>query len=382
MLPLHKSLSFTCIYLATAAFFSPSSAPARASEPAQTPVFTSGQHGYHTYRIPALVVARSGALLAFCEGRKHSGSDSGDIDLLLKRSLDGGKTWSQSQIIWDDGANTCGNPCPVVDAASGTVWLLMTHGLGSDTEAQIIAGKSRGTRSVWITSSHDDGLTWARPVEITKDVKKADWTWYATGPGVGIQTRSGRLIVPCNNQVAGSRTQQSHVIFSDDGGSTWKLGGVVGPKCNESQIVELSDGALMLNIRSYRGHNRRLTCISKDGGETWSSLVESEALIEPVCQASIIRYPGPHNGLLFANPASKKREKLTIRLSRDDGNTWPIARVLHDGPAAYSCLAVLPYGTIGCLYERGEKQAYETITFARFSMDWLNTGNAHPGQRR
>ncbi len=224
----------------------------------------------------------------------------------------------------------------------------------------------QGTRTVWATRSDDDGVTWAKPVEITRDVKKPDWTWYATGPGVGVQLQSGRLVVPCNNQVAGTKTRQAHVILSDDGGKSWRLGGVVGPKCNESQVVELADGSLMLNMRSYRRTNRRLVAISKDGGETFAEPNEDPELIEPVCQGSVVRHPSA--GILFSNPASKKRERMTVRLSRDEGKTWPLSRVLHAGPSAYSCLAVLPKGTIACLYERGDKNAYETITFARLTL--------------
>ena len=342
-----------------------------AEEPTQAPVFVAGEGGYHTYRIPALIVSPKGTLLAFCEGRKKGRGDAGDIDLLLRRSFDGGKTWRPVQVIWDDADNTCGNPCPVVDAATGTIWLLLTHNLGTDTEAMIVEGKSKGTRTVWVTHSSDNGATWARPVEITRDVKPKDWTWYATGPGVGIQTKSGRLVVPCDNKVAGTKARQSHVIYSDDHGKSWKLGGVVGPDCNESQVVELADGTLMLNMRSYQANNRRLVARSKDGGLTWSKPVEDPALIEPVCQASILRYPGEKGAILFSNPASTRREKMTVRLSRDEGQTWPIARELHAGPAAYSCLAVLPDGTVACLYERGEKNPYETITLARFSFNWL-----------
>ena len=190
----------------------------------QTPIFVSGQEGYHTYRIPSLIATRKGALLAFCEGRKSSSGDSGDIDLLLRRSPDGGKTWEKTRVVWDDGPNTCGNPCPVVDARTGTIWLLLTHNLGTDTERSIVNGTSKGTRTVWVTRSDDDGATWRRPVEITGAVKRHNWTWYATGPGIGIQLQSGRMVVPCDNMVAGTTGHQSHVILSDDGGKSWHSG--------------------------------------------------------------------------------------------------------------------------------------------------------------
>jgi sialidase-1 len=349
--------------------------PARAAEPVQTALFTAGEGGYHTYRIPALIVGPKGSVLAFCEGRKAGRGDAGDIDLVLKRSVDGGKTWGEMQVVWDDGPNTCGNPCPVVDARTGTIWLLLTHNLGKDTEKLLVSGKSTGTRTVWITKSTDDGATWDKPVEITKDVKKPHWSWYATGPGVGIQLKSGRLLIPCDSKSANGTVRESHLIYSDDGGKTWKIGGVVGPNCNECQAVELSDGSVMLNMRTYRGTNRRLVTVSKDGGETFSNPIEDETLVEPVCQASILRLPARERNekpaLLFSNPASTKREKLTIRLSLDDGKTWPHAKELHPGPAAYSCLTVLPNGEIACLYERGAKNPYETIMLARFTRGWV-----------
>lgn len=336
------------------------------ADPIQTPIFVAGQEGYHTYRIPSVIVTKKGTVLAFCEGRKTGRGDAGDIDLVLRRSTDGGKSWGQQQVVWDDAANTCGNPCPVVDAKTGTIWLLLTHNLGTDTEAMIVSGKSKNSRTVWVTRSDDDGATWAKPAEITKDVKKPGWTWYATGPGVGIQLKSGRLLIPCDSKSDGGKIRESHVISSDDSGRTWKLGGVVGPLCNESQAVELNDGSVMLNMRTYMGNNRRLVAISKDGGETFTKPVEDKELVEPVCQGSILRLPGDGGGLLFSNPASLKRENLTVRLSRDEGKTWTQSCVLHTGPAAYSCLTVLPNGEIGCLYERGEKTPYECIAFARF----------------
>ncbi|VTU00362.1 sialidase : Glycosyl hydrolase BNR repeat-containing protein OS=Niastella koreensis (strain DSM 17620 / KACC 11465 / GR20-10) GN=Niako_0563 PE=4 SV=1: BNR_2 [Gemmataceae bacterium] len=344
---------------------------AAAAEPEQAPVFVSGEGGYHTYRIPSAIVGPKGTLLAFCEARKSGQGDAGDIDLVLRRSTDGGKTWGKTQVVWDDAANTCGNPCPVVDAKTGTIHLLMTHNLGTDSESAIVSGKSKAGRTVWVSTSTDDGETWSKPAEITKGVTKPGWTWYATGPGVGIQLKSGRLLVPCDSKSEGGKVRESHVIYSDDGGKAWKLGGVAGPDCNESQAVELADGSVMLNMRTYAKNNRRFVSLSTDGGETFSKPVEDKALVEPVCQGSILRLPGDKGGVLFSNPASTKREKMTVRLSRDEGKTWAVAKELHAGPAAYSCLVVLPGGDVGLLYERGDKNPYQTITFARVPRAWL-----------
>ena len=131
-------------------------------------VFAGGQEGYHTFRIPSVIVTPQGTVLVFCEGRKNGAGDSGDVDLVLKRSRDCGRTWSKLQVAWNDGANACGNPCPVLDRQTGTIWLLLTHNLGADNESQIMAGTSIGTRTVWVSRSGDDGLTWSQPVEITK----------------------------------------------------------------------------------------------------------------------------------------------------------------------------------------------------------------------
>jgi len=338
-------------------------------------VYISGREGYHTYRIPSVLVTPKGTVLAFCEGRKQSRNDTGNIDLLVKRSEDGGRTFSAQQIVWDDGPNTCGNPCPVVDQKTGTIWLLMTHNLGEDSEGQIVARKSKGTRTVWVTHSTDDGRSWAKAVEITQQVKKPEWTWYATGPGCGIQLRSGRLLVPCDH-IADGGEWASHVIYSDDGGKTWRLGGAAPPKTNECEVVELADGRLMLNMRNYnRQHTCRAVAFSTDGGLTWSPVTYDPMLLEPICQASIRRYsladpnrPGSKNVILFSNPADPKdRKKMTLRLSYDEGKSWPVGKLLWAGPAAYSCLAVLPDGTVLCLYERGQKHAYERISLARIS---------------
>ncbi len=346
-------------------------------------VFRSGEAGYHTFRIPSAIVASNGTLLAFCEGRKQSRSDAGDIDLVLRRSSDGGRTWGPLELVWDDVNNTCGNPCPVLDKTTGELWLLLTWNRGDDTESRIIAQTSKDTRRVFVTRSADHGRTWDKPREITTRVKATNWTWYATGPGAGIQIEGGphrrRLVIPCDHIEAGTKLYFSHVIYSDDHGQTWKLGGSTPrPSVNECEVVELSDHRLLLNMRNYdRAQRTRQVAISRDGGLTWTDQRHAPALVEPICQASIRRYSWPESGrknlILFSNPASTERKQMTVRLSEDDAQSWLVAKELTPGPAAYSCLVVLPDGTIGCLHERGNRAPYETIVLDRFTLDWLGT---------
>jgi sialidase-1 len=331
----------------------------------QIEIFRAGEGGYHSYRIPALIVTPKGTLLAFCEGRKNSGSDAGDIDVLLRRSFDRGKTWSSVEKVADMGADTVGNPTPVVERKTGTIFLLLTGNPGTATERQITDAAPGAVRTVWITRSTDDGASWSPPVDITAQVKRPDWTWDATGPGNGIQLRSGRLVIPCDHN------GHSHVIYSDDRGKTWKIGGIAEDKTNESAVAELKDGSLLLNMRSYHGKHRRAIQRSRDGGLTWAPLAFDEALIEPVCQASLISIG--HRRLLFTNPAATTRTHLTVRLSKDDGATWSASRLLYEGPSAYSSLAKLRDGTIGLLYERGDRSPYERITFAKFDVYALLT---------
>jgi sialidase-1 len=217
--------------------------------PEQVDVFVAGGDGYHTLRIPSLLATPSGTVLAFCEGRKHGRGDSGDIDLVMRRSTDGGATWGPLRVVADGGPDTLGNPCPVADRETGTIWMLLTRNPGADTERQILAGTAKGTRTAWAMKSVDDGRTWSEPAEITAGVKAADWTWYATGPGVGIQLAGGRLLVPCDHYLAGSRAAGSHVIDSDDHGASWRRGGAIAGGVNECQVAELGDGTLLLNMR-------------------------------------------------------------------------------------------------------------------------------------
>ncbi len=349
---------------------------AEAGPEGQIDVFTSGAGGFHTYRIPALVVTPKGTLLAFSEGRRKGPGDAGDIDLVLRRSSDAGWTWGPVQVVWDDADNTCGNPCPVVDADTGTIWLPMTWNAGAVHEGRIRPGFGPDSRRVFVTSSSDDGRSWAAPREITAEVKKADWSWYATGPGAGIQIRHGshrgRLVIPCDHK---DPKYYSHVIYSDDHGKTWALGGTTPrDQVNECEVVELADGALMLNMRNYdKAKKARQVAVSRDGGATWEDQRFDAALVEPICQASIRRHSWPGaegpGAILFSNPASAQgRVRMTVRLSRDDGTTWPVSRLIHDGSSAYSCLAVLPDGSVGLLYER---EGYKAIAFARFTLAWL-----------
>jgi len=374
---LHAILPLLAIMCATLC----APASARADKIERTAVFESGREGYHAFRIPSVIVTPGGTLLALCEGRKSSLSDHGDIDLVCKTSVDAGRTWSPLRVVYEEGGDaktTIGNPCPVVDASTKTLWLPFC----------------RDNDRVFVTSSKDDGQTWSKPREITPDVKRPGWTWYATGPGIGIQltqgAHKGRLLIPCDHRetIDGQVVMLSHVFYSDDAGQSWTLGQSVGKHTDECQLAELSDGTVQINMRNYwertgkqpvKGGMRAIAH-SRDGGETWSPLTFDAALIEPVCQASLLRLPAANDdagGLLFSNPASKKdRRKLTVRLSRDDGKTWPVSRVLHEGPSAYSCLTVLPDRTVGCLFEAGEKTAYERIDFARFELSWLAEATA------
>jgi sialidase-1 len=351
--------------------------------PTHLTLWQAGQGGYASYRIPSLLALPGGVVLAFCEGRKRGVSDSGDIDLLMRRSIDGGVSWDAQRVIWDDAENTCGNPCPVFDDSTGTVVMLMTHNPGEISEAKIVQGE--GARTVWQTSSPDLGETWTTPTEITTQVKRPDWTWYATGPGVGIQLTqgayAGRLVIPCDHNTPGDPIGiYSHVVYSDDHGTTWTIGGVTDNGVNECQVIEKNGGDLLLNMRRGRGNTatNRLIADSSNGGIDWSELREDSALPEPECQASLIRVAPPvadkggTDRLLFSNPADPaERIRMTVRLSEDGGQTWQRGNMLHDGPSAYSCLTMLTPETAACLYESGKRNPYETIRLARFGLDWL-----------
>jgi len=327
-------------------------------------LFKSGEGGYYCYRIPALVVTTRGTVLAFCEARKHNCNDHGDIDLVMRRSRDGGRTWGKARVIADDGAHTVGNPCPVLDRKSGTIWLPFC----------------RDNKRVLLKKSTDDGQTWSQPIDITKDAMNPSWHWVGTGPGHGIQLASGRLLIPCWADATPNlgEAQLSYVFLSDDAGKTWKLGGALDRDASdECEAVELADGSIYLTMRSRQDKKRRAYATSRDGGQTWSTVRYDDRLPEPSCQGSIIRLgalgqPGGHCVLSApANPAA--RTHLTLRLSNDECRSWPVARIVHEGASAYCDLAVTKDQEILLLYEADE---YAKLTLARWNLQWL-TEHAH-----
>ena len=347
-------------------------------------LFRNGDGGYNRFRIPAIIQAANGDVLAFAEAR--TSGDTGHIEMVMRRSTDGGKTWSPLQVIWKDGENTCGNPAPVLDERTGRLVMVTTWNDGRDPEWHIRTLTSHNTRRVFCFWSDDNGYNWTDAREITSSVKNPEWTWYATGPCHGIQIKKGahkgRLVIPCNHalppvEVDGRTVSQtvSHVIYSDDGGETWVLGGTpsVG---NESTVAELPNGDLMLNMRVdgvdkegwSKNANGREVAISHDCGVSFDEAYFDKALTEPICQGTILNYTRKGKltrRLLFCNPSSTKRNNMWLKLSKDAGRTWAPVFHVAEGPSAYSDIMVFPNGDVGILYETGEKGASDRIDFIR-----------------
>ncbi len=349
----------------------------------RTTVYSKGMNGYSTFRIPAIVRTNNNTLLAFAEARRNGRSDTGNIDRVVRRSEDGGATWSNLIVVWDDADNTCGNPSPIVDKESGRIILLMTWNRGDDRERTIMRGKSHDTRRVFICYSDDDGRKWSTPQEITASTKCNGWAWYATGPCHAIQlqhkSHRGRIVVPCNHSLyEGGRTYyNAHLIYSDDRGTTWNIGATLKGG-NESTVAELANGSIMHNTRWQRGADKyaRHYAISHDGGLTSGEVVRDSNLIEPVCQGSIIGYSTKGratNHLLFCNPASMlSRKRLTLRQSRNGGKSWSRGTILEEGPSAYSDIVVMPRKQVGVLFECGKKSPYERIDFRLLNKREIN----------
>ncbi|MET8285550.1 sialidase family protein [Streptomyces sp. NPDC005132] len=374
----------------TASAASPSGSHCAASVP-----YTAGQDGYAAYRIPAVVRTGAGTVLAFAEGRHDGGGDTGDIDVVLRRSADGGCTWGPLRVVADGGGDTRGNPAPVVDPRSGRVVLLTCFNGGAVTEARIMRGEAtRGLgRRVFVQTSRDDGRHFSAPREITGAVKRPGWRWYATGPGHAIALRhgphAGRLVVPADHSSApppGSadtgreaKYYGGHALYSDDGGLDWRLGFVDDSydgrlNVNESGVAELPDGRLYFSARDENGTGgsggHRLDAYSGDGGQTLSRpFAVQPALNEvPVVQGGVLQPPGRHAPLLFSGPSvPHARRGMALWRSTDSGVTFTRTMTLSAMPAAYSDLVPLGSGRVGILYETGESGPYARIEFRRLA---------------
>ncbi len=329
-------------------------------------VYTSGADGYKIYRIPAIETAPDGSLLAFAEARKYGGNDPGygkqDIDLVLKRSTDGGQTWSPMKIIEDPGELwSAANPATVVDRNTGRVWVLYLRSKPERSTATSRAGTD--DMQTLARYSLDHGLTWSEPIDLTRVARDYDDpTWQASvvGPGGAIQTKSGRLVAP----VWKVKPYGVLAIFSDDHGQTWQRGELVpgNQGGNEDQIVELADGRLLMDIRQSGGERRLLTT-SSDGGQTWSEPRPGEAVTPVACAIERLTLQSAgddRNRIIWTGPKGPGRNTLVVRLSYDEGQTFTDERLIADEPAAYSDLTVLKDKTAGVLWERAN---YRFITF-------------------
>ncbi len=353
------------------------------------------------YRIPAIIQAPNGDILVVCEKRNDGPGDIGNHDIVMKRSADKGKTWSDEIVILDDEDRVCTDLTVGLDRETKKLWLFFL----------------KDKKQYAHLTSVDNGLTWIGPVVIHDQVIKPEWqmlkgkgdddkpagnpkshavqwekSWmqrYGCGPGNAmIQLKSGRLLVPARHREdtgKGRLRSFAHCFFSDDHGATWKLGGTMGMNTSECQFVELNDGSVRVISRNESSEDapdnlRHLTAISKDGGETWSEVRRLEELITPRCHGCVERYGA--KTLLFSSPASPFRQKehpygrynLTIRVSHDEGETWSAGKTIWPHPGSYSDLVVLDDHTIGCVYERGDKGSthyWDELHFARFNLEWL-----------
>jgi sialidase-1 len=358
--------------------------------------YVSGQGGYDAYRIPATITTRGGAVLAFAEGRRNGAGDTGNIDVVLRRSIDGGCTWGPQKVVTAGKGDTRGNPAPVVDPRTGRVVLVTSYNAGTVTEAQIMRGEvtPEQSRRVFVQTSKDDGRTFTAPRDITADVKLPAWRWYATGPGHAVAlTRgphAGRLVVPANHSSAppqdSTDTGQepgyygAHAIYSDDGGTTWTIGFVDDSydgidNANESIAAELPDGRLYFSARDERGTSpgNRLDAYSGDGAETLDRpyTVQPTLTDVPVVQGSVLQLPsgGP---LLFSGPSvPTTRQSMSVWSSGDAGTTFTKSTTLSSRPAAYSDLVRLNSTHVGLLYETGTTGPYERIEFRRLPQSAL-----------
>jgi sialidase-1 len=340
--------------------------------------FYSGLSGYFSYRIPTVVKTRK-TLLAFAEGRKNSTNDFGDIDLVLRRSEDNGRSWGPLQLIFDKDTMAVQNPVPVFLERENKLVLLFNTTNLSEHDILNTDYDEKNQRRAYMTTSYDDGLSWSFPREITRMVKLPHWRWHALGPVHGIQLEfgknKGRIIVPVAISIEkGNSAYGMALIYSDDSGDSWKIGAVDNNlsdtvQCNETTIVELSDGRIYINTRDHLGGSllkNRGETYSLDGGLTFKApIVESDKFPSPVVQSALLRWRKEdstgENVIFFSTPSNpEKRERLIVMLSTDECQTWQIAFKINDGFAAYSDMVQLDEDTLGILYETEE---YQKILF-------------------
>ncbi len=356
------------------------------------PVFVSGSDGHKSYRIPAIISLPDGELLAIAEGRVHGAGDFGDINIVMKRSSDKGKTWGALQTIVDADTLQAGNPAPVVDLTDpafpkGRIFLFYNTGNNHEGEVR----KGHGLREVWYITSTDGGATWSEAVNITTQTHRPkqpqinpaynyaeDWRSYANTPGHAMQFSSGKYkgrIYVASNHSAGDPQQEAmdyiaHGFYTDDHGKTFHISENVNlPGSNENMAAEISGGRLMLNMRNQRGDVRaRYIATSSNGGQSWDTSYFDKNLPDPVCQGSLLTIGknGKKNILAFCNAADeKRRDNLTLRISYNDGKTWKDSFVIYNNPAqpdaaAYSDIVKISDKEIGVLYE---KDNYSQIVF-------------------
>jgi sialidase-1 len=330
-------------------------------------LFSQGDNGYNTYKIPCLCVAPNGTIIAFCEGRRTSSADEGDNQIIMRKSYDNGATWTPMQILVNADISavqyvTAGNPCALVDSVTRMVWLLYCL----------------NNLQVFVINSSDNGETWSSPRNITVSVVDPSWDWVATGPGHGLQLASGRLYAPTDHFIGND--QYCGGIYSDDHGATWHLSQSVTGPFEEAQAAQLPNGTIILFMRSDSGINDRVEAWSNDNGTTWSAPVYDQNLPCPSCEGSIIQYTSTaagyaKNRLLMSCPANPfLRQEMTIRMSYDGGQTWVYSQVLWAGEAGYSDLAIAANGQICTLFEHGCDNYFEHIVFTSYNLTWLTGG--------
>ena len=345
-------------------------------------VFTSGQHGYHTYRIPAVETAPDGSLLVFTEARKYNRHDPGthgnDIDLVYKRSTDGGRTWSEMMVLDDPGErwSSC-NPVTLLDRATGRVWLF--HNRTKPDRNSSNARVGTDDSQAWARYSRDNGLTWSEPMDLTGIARDVEhWGSAFFGPGGAVQDAEGRLIVPVS-QTTGKTDAEgppapghwtAFVIYSDDHGETWSRGQLASPATSENQLVELADGSLLMDARQDEGPTRWIF-LSGDGGETWSP-PRTGQVVPPIASAierySLVPAGADRNRILWTGPKGPGRQTLVLRVSYDEGETFTNERIISEEKAAYSDITLLQDRSIGVIWERGD---YAFLTFSYFDLGFV-----------